>query len=54
MAYDYGPWQLLQKVEFFVLQEAAIGHKPLAIVLNAFSVVAATWPAASAPLRDVS
>ena len=54
MAYDYGLWQPLQKVEFFVLQEAAIGHKPLAIVFNAFSVVAATWPAVSVPLQVVS
>ena len=31
MAYDYGLWQLLQKVEILVLYEAAIGYMPLAI-----------------------
>ena len=36
------------------LDEAAIGHKPLAIVINVFSVVAATWPAASELLPNAS
>ncbi len=54
MAWDYGLWQLLQKVEVLILDEAAIGHKPLAIVINVFSVVAATWPVASELLPNAS